>query len=115
MEKLFANDLVDPCFVDLDRSKRVSQFVGVATGHEIRRRPLQHGDVVALAGDGGHQCRRSCTGADDQNVLAFVVKVRRPCLGVNDGSLEPIPCPSTRACSPRNDGSTPGTSTRSWW
>ena len=70
--------------------QRVGQLVHVAPDEEERRRPLQHGDVVAVRRHGGDQGRGGGARADDDHPLAVVVEVVGPRLRVHDAPLEAV-------------------------
>ena len=87
-ENFAANNLVDPCFIDLQLPQRFGQIVDVAAGDVERGRALQHGDMLAVCSDRRNERRRRRARADDDNLLVLVVEVLGPLLGVNETPLE---------------------------
>ena len=87
-QDLAARDLVDPGLVDLQLAQRFGDLDRIASGPEIGRRALQHGDMGAIPGHRRDQCRRSRAGADDDDALVLVVEIVRPILRMNDRALE---------------------------
>ena len=90
VEVLAADDLVDPFLGDLQLAQHVGHLVDVGTRPEVRRRPLHHRDVAALASDGRHQRRRRGARTDDDDGLTDVVEIVRPGLGVHDVPREAV-------------------------
>ena len=78
---------MDPGLVDLQLAEHVRHLVGVAAGPEVRRRALQHGDVVAVGGDGRHDGGGGGTGPDAQHLLALVVHLVAPLHRVDQQAL----------------------------
>ena len=81
------DNLVGPLIGYIQRPQHLCQLVGIGPGVEVGRRPLQHGDMPALAGHRGNQGRGGGTGAYYQHLHVAVIQIFGPQLGVHDPPL----------------------------